>query len=452
MTHAATADAPPETVLQVALTREGLQAIGVPADIVAAFPYEFLQGMGGNPARSRRLGDTGASDPWHWRWGAGSGCRTSSSCSTPGRAGWPPTPRRSARSALTASRSCSPRHRRLDGIEPFGFADGISQPEPDWARSRPVRDETRLDYGNLACLGEFVLGYPNEYGLYTAAPAARPGARAGLPRAEDEPALADLGRNGSYLVLRQLAQDVPAFWRCLDEKTGGDPALRLAWAEAMVGRKMSGTPLVDLDGSAPAVRGAAPPRDERNDFTYRGDPDGVRCPFGAHIRRANPRNADLPEGRGGRGLLSRLVRILGFDALAREQDRIASTRFHRLLRRGREYGPPLTIEQALAGDDGGAERGLHFVCLGADIGRQFEFVQAAWLASPKFDGLSGERDPLLGRRDALADGTPGDFFSWPRADGADRRLSGLRDFVTVVGGAYFFLPGIRALRFLASAR
>jgi hypothetical protein len=68
----------------------------------------------------------------------------------------------------------------------------------------------------------------------------------------------------------------------------------------------------------------------------------------------------------------------------------------------------------------------------------------------RFAGLN-ESDPLLGHRspdpgDSLTDG-----FSMPQADGPDRRLSGLPQFVTVLGGAYFFLPGIRALRYLATA-
>ena len=78
--------------------------------------------------------------------------------------------RRNARPASSASSAC----RRPDQVaEPFGFADGISQPKIDWERERPVRDQDRLDYDNLVCLGEFLLGYPNEYGALHAASAAR---------------------------------------------------------------------------------------------------------------------------------------------------------------------------------------------------------------------------------------------------------------------------------------
>jgi deferrochelatase/peroxidase EfeB len=319
--------------------------------------------------------------------------------------------------------------------EPFGFVDGISQPEVDWERRRPVRDQDQLEYLNLSCVGEFLLGYPNEYGRYTPRPLLAPkrDPRALLPRAEEAPERADLGRNGCYLVMRQLRQDVQGFWRELDRQAQGDPDLREQLAAAMVGRKKTGEPLA-APGGDPVGGGAR--RSTLNAFTYQDDPQGVRCPLGAHIRRANPRNADLPPGAP--GIISRLCRMLGFDAAALEQDLIASTRFHRLLRRGRVYGA-------------GADTGIHFICLAANIKRQFEFVQSAWLMGSRFAGLN-ESDPLLGHRspdpgDSLTDG-----FSMPQADGPDRRLSGLPQFVTVLGGAYSFLPSIRALRYLATAR
>ena len=112
----------------------------------------------------------------------------------------------------------------------------------------------------------------------------------------------------------------------------------------------------------------------------------------------------------------------------------------------------MSLAQALSEAPGGAEPGLHFICLGANIARQFEFVQNAWAMGIHFDGLPNESDPLLGTRLPSADGTPSDGFSLPRGDGPDERIAALPQFVTVLGGAYFFLPGIRALRFLATAR
>jgi deferrochelatase/peroxidase EfeB len=210
----------------------------------------------------------------------------------------------------------------------------------------------------------------------------------------------------------------------------------------MVGRRLSGAPLLPPDPER--LRGVGPDPDDirRNNFTYASDPDGRSCPLGAHVRRANPRNGDMPAGR--HDLLSQAICLLGFaggDDL--RFDGIASSRFHRILRRGREYGQALTPEQAAADAPAGAPEvptGLHFICLNANIERQFEFVQNAWLASAKFDGLIGEADPLLGNREPFPAGHPTDGFE---------RLSGVPRFVTLRGGAYFFLPGLRALRFIA---
>jgi hypothetical protein len=112
----------------------------------------------------------------------------------------------------------------------------------------------------------------------------------------------------------------------------------------------------------------------------------------------------------------------------------------------------VSIDQAPSSAASVSDTGLHFICLGASLARQFEFVQSAWMASTRFDGLRNESDPLLGTRDPAADGSPTDEFSMPQPGGPDRRVCGLPQFVTVVGGAYFFLPGIRALRYLASTR
>jgi deferrochelatase/peroxidase EfeB len=91
------------------------------------------------------------------------------------------------------------------------------------------------------------------------------------------------------------------------------------------------------------------------------------------------------------------------------------------------------------------------MCLNANIQRQFEFVQSAWITSNRFNGLHDESDPLLGNRRPGPGATPSDGFSKPQPDGPAGRLTAVPQFVTVIGGAYFFLPGIRALRFLASA-
>lgn len=115
---------------------------------------------------------------------------------------------------------------------------------------------------------------------------------------------------------------------------------------------------------------------------------------------------------------------------------------HRLLRRGRSYGRPL--ENPLFDD--GAERGLHFICLNSDLERQFEFVQQTWVSNPVFDGLDGEVDPLVG--DLLR----GDSIFTVQNEPLRRRIEGLTRFVVTKGGAYFFLPGVQALKYLTSLR
>ncbi|MCK9685230.1 Dyp-type peroxidase [Scleromatobacter humisilvae] len=417
----------PATVLQVALGAEGLAALGVADDVAAAFSPEFVSGLAGLPERSRRLGDTGANDPADWAWG--SGPRTAHVLlllyALPGLL---EAFEAMIQSQCAAAFDVVARLTTIDmgGIEPFGFTDGISQPEVDWDGTRRMGDEDKvLRYGNEACLGEFVLGYRNEYGLYTDRPLLDPqrDPQGLLPRAEDHPDQADLGRNGSYLVLRQLEQDVDGFRRWIADATHGDATEGELLAAAMVGRTKTGEPLAGCGD-----RGL-------NRFDYDADPDGLRCPLGAHVRRANPRTADMPAGTG--GLVSQLVRTLGFDATARRHDLVASARLHRLLRRGREYSV-----------DGATRQGLHFVALNANIARQFEFVQTAWIASAHFDGLSGEVDPLLGTRSSSSASGTADAFSRPSDDQPNRRETGLPQFVTVRGGGYFFLPGLRALRYL----
>ena len=435
VTSATKLESPPETALHIAFTSAGLRALDLAEDIIEGFSSEFIVGMSSDSSRARRLGDLGDSDPGCWQWGG-------SSHKMPhvmvmlyamhgGLEEWGSKAMSQAEEGfeqlalLTTS--------DLDGVEPFGFVDGISEPTIDWERERPARDVELSDYTNRSCLGEYLLGYPNEYGEYTDRPLldALRDPDAILARAEDAPDRADLGRNGSYLVLRQLKQNVADFWRFIDEQVQGDPVRGKELAEAMVGRTMKGEPLMGhpqetIDGE----------NDPRNTFTYRSDPKGLRCPVGAHIRRSNPRNADLPPGEP--GFISWAARTLGFDAEGLANDLVSSTRFHRLLRRGREYGVPPH-----------EETGLHFICLGANIARQFEFVQSAWLSGLRFDGSRDESDPLIGNHLPREDGTATNTFSMPIDSGPDARVCGLRQFVTVMGGAYFFLPSLRALRYLS---
>ena len=219
--------------------------------------------------------------------------------------------------------------RLFEAREHFGFLDGFSQPAIEGSYDgRPV-DGTigRRGRGSRSPAGELLLGYRDTDGVLPEAP---PGA---------------LGRNGTYVVYRKLYQDVAGFRALVAAHAADFPGGADALAARIIGRWPDGTPLaLSPDGPDPAVSGD---RTKINDFRYAGDPLGLRCPVGAHVRRANPRDG---EGVGA----------------------VMTTR-HRIVRRGLPYGPALPP----GAPDDGADRGLVFVCFSVDLERQFEFVQQA---------------------------------------------------------------------------
>jgi len=175
-----------------------------------------------------------------------------------------------------------------------------------------------------------------------------------------------------------------------------------------MGRWRSGAPLALCTFHDDHALGADPRRS--NDFLFQADDAaGFKTPAGSHIRRTNPRDA----------------RIAGV------------ARIHRMLRRGTAYGPPLP-EGVL--EDDGAERGLMFAFVGAHLGRQFEFVQSQWINDGVFFGAGEDRDPTTG--------SGGGTLTVPRRP-VRRRLQGIPQFVVTRGGEYCFMPGLRALRWLA---
>ena len=232
-----------QTALHVALTSEGLCALDVAPDLREGFAAEFVDGMSSDAARVRRLGDVGGNDPSLWEWGVGDACLTSPCCSMPRPGG-------SRRCSATIEAQCAAgfeciawlstsaiwRHRsRSDSTTAFHSRNSTGTVSA--RRATTISSSTRI-----CRLGEFLLGYPNEYGLYTPRPLLDPQRDPGgaAPRAEDAPDQADLGRNGCYLVLRQLQQDVEGFGRALDQQASGDAELRQRLAAAMVGRKKDG--------------------------------------------------------------------------------------------------------------------------------------------------------------------------------------------------------------------
>jgi Dyp-type peroxidase family len=397
----------------VAYTAAGLRRLGLPSGTVDQFSAEFLGGMA-DPNRSRFLGDVEESAPWRWAWGG------------------PQLPPIDGMLLLYAVDSATldglqaQLREQLDalgitgheldtleysGTEPFNFRDGISQPIIDGLPKAAAAQWS-------VPAGEFVLGYPNGYQQLTHRPLVPASAdpHRVLPRDPAGTGAADLGRNGSYLVVRQLAQDVEAFRRYTEDITrrpdgSADPAAQLAFQARMVGRWHGGAALVK-----------SPDRDdprlgEDNDFGYHHtDPLGLACPVGAHVRRVNPRDSLDPAP--------------GTDRSLEANDR------HRLLRRGRSYG----------NGNGNGETGLHFMCLAGNLARQFEFVQHTWLNNPTFHGLYDDADPLVGGRHPSG----GTFTVAARP--VRRRYRDLPQFVRTRGGGYFFLPGIAALRYLAQLR
>jgi Dyp-type peroxidase family len=281
--------------------------------------------------------------------------------------------------------------------------------------------------------GEIILGYPNEYGKLTERPlvaaSADPGALLQDAAGPSEAGMRDLGLNGTYLVFRQLAQDVRGFWKFLEAATRDEPGgstreARVRLASKMVGRWPSGAPLaLTPEVDRPELRA-------NNDFLYyAADPRGVRCPLGAHIRRTNPRDSLSPQPGTPRST--------------------AVNKRHQILRRGRSYGAPVDPSMepdALLSGGGSGPRGLHFICVNANISRQFELVQQTWVNNPKFNGLYEDLDPLIGSRGGGPVGSA--CFTVP-ADPLRQRVRGLPTFVTVRGGGYFFLPSLRALRYIA---
>lgn len=424
---------PQRQAINLAVTHSGLNKLHIGPEILDGFSDEFRSGMSTTHKR-HILGDEGDDAPEHWLWGG------------------PATPsvdllllcyakdQNSLDNLLTSLLGGLTKHgveliaqldteMLVDNKEHFGFRDAIGQPY-----LAQFDKSGQGQRANPVALGEFLLGYPNGYERYTQRP---------LVPASDDPdhllandpegsGQRDLGFNGSYLVFRQLFQDVPAFWRFMQQQskqlTRG-PSDPIQLAAKMVGRWPSGAALVQ-----------APNKDDpeildKDDFSYHAvDPDGLKCPLGAHIRRTHPRDSLNPEPG--------------------SEKSVAFSNRHRLLRRGRPYGKPLDASmdparflQLLEHEPAPAARGLHFICLNANIGRQFEFVQHTWANNPNFNGLYRDTDPIIGPR--FHNGLAQNQFTIQQCP-ARVQVKGLPAFVRMRGGAYFFLPSRRAMTYLFS--
>ena len=380
-----------EAAVSVAITFWGLRALGVPESSLASFPPEFRQGMA---ARAPILADRGESGPEHWEKPLG----------TPDvhvvLAALAPDAQR-LETVLERARKA---YHEMTGIkaiwrqdcfalpterEAFGFRDGISHPAVEGSGipgSNPKEPPLKA--------GEIVLGYQDESGSFPAMP---------------QPEV--LGRNGTYVVLRKLHQRVALFRQYLRANSKGSEGEELLAAK-MMGRWRSGAPLALCPERDDPELGADPKRN--NDFLYYEDDRlGFKTPLGSHSRRTNPRDG-LTESR-------------------------TNVRIRRMIRRGTSYGP-LLPEGVL--EDDGADRGLMFVFIGANLTKQFEFVQSTWINDGEFIGANTQTDPICGTNDLSAD------MTIPRRP-IRQRIEGLHRFVVTRGGEYCFMPGLRALRWLA---
>ncbi len=396
------------------------------------FPTGFLDGMS-TDARARMFGDAGDSSPKHWTWAREDGrphavfivyAKDSETLTVVGERLKREMREQYGFDLLDSIRMTDLPEKGSDMQELFGFNDGVSQPV--------MRGTKRYHEGihemHVVEPGEFILGYGDNRGDTPPSPVVGPEYDRGLlpsltsdlpgrfPAFERSRSHAprDLGRNGSYLVIRQLEQNATGFKAhtaaqasAVQQRFPGSPVTADWIAAKMVGRWRNGSSLV----RNPFAQGDA----ADNDFLYGvEDPQGIRCPYGAHTRRAFPRDSLSPD----------------------DTTQLSISNRHRLLRRGRAYGS----------EDGKRADGLLFMCLNTDIERQFEFVQQTWVASPNFHGLAGEPDPVIASRTGAA---PSSNFTIPTPSGPITLL-GIESFVTVRNGGYFFLPSRSAILFLAT--
>lgn len=374
----------------VAFTWTGLRALGVDEQSLDTFPDAFREGMA---RRAEILGDTGDAAPEHWLGGlAGEDLHAIAILF--------------ARTDEQCRRSIEEHDKLLDrtpGVRSLSYLDLNATPPFNYAHdhfgfrdrlSQPVMkgsgEEPTPGSGEPLEPGEFILGYPDEDGPVTNLP---------------EPDV--LSRNGSYMAYRRLEEHVALFREYLRERSDSPEAEELLAAKFM-GRWRSGAPLVLAPDRDDPELGADPMRN--NVFNYKEmDPFGYACPLGSHARRLNPRDTAHYMNR------------------------------RRMIRRGATYGPALPD----GAPDDGVDRGIAAFIICADLVRQFEFAQNVWINDKTFHELGNEHDPICGTQDGTLD------FTVPKRP-IRKVHKGIPAFTTLRGGAYFFLPGMSGLRYLAS--
>jgi Dyp-type peroxidase family len=398
----------PESTVNVAFTHKGLMALDLPEATLVSFPVEFQQGM---KNRAAILGDTGLNSPHRWdaiwhhdeihAW-LGVNAKTPEALEAccaemvalinEVGAGEILTTQDAAALVINGEQTTK---------EHFGYTDGFGNPEYlGVERDRQPGQGKLMPDGSWAPLatGELLLGYADEAGELPVAP---------VPHI--------LASNGTFMVYRKLHQNVGLFRKYLEEHAalyrGGKEKL----ASKFIGRWREGTPVeLSPNGPDPSITADA---DKNTNFTFGADPEGVRCPVGAHVRRVNPRDA------------------FGFDG------RLINRR--RITRRGLPYGTWVPDGETVSDQE---ERGVIFMVLNACLSRQFEFVQQQWIEYGNDARLGNDKDMLLGNH-----GGHGKYVVQGDTSATNPPFicAHLPNFVELRGGDYFFLPSITALGMLA---
>jgi hypothetical protein len=420
----------PDICFNIGLTYQGLRALGTPAASLADFPIEFIEGMS---KRALKLGDAGPSAPENWDEPFKDPAKIHLIASIyVGDVKQPDAVAEIAQLDAIQRATVSGKWgvKVLDGAREgccfkgdyvhFNYTDNISQP-----KFNEIHDGSHSDLQPWAPLGTVLLGHPTNF--------------EGLKWRVPQPV--ELGQNGSFNAFRVLEQDVVGFEKYLDKaatdllahpkvdevlppgaeaKIKGEDgeglsrhgALREVVAAAMCGRWRNGVPIA-LSPDTPN-----PPQPVSNTkFDY---DRSSSCPYGSHIRRCNPRGAQIVQ-------------------------RVAN-HSRRLVRRGMPYGPAYVHDAAKPRDPKEEKRGLLGNFIGANLGAQFEAMSCDWLNLGLQDPrVTGSNDPLLGANDPETS-----WFDLPLKSGPPIRLRGLPRFVTTKGGAYTFLPSISAIRYLGS--
>lgn len=403
----------PDYCLNIGITWPGMVALEVTDRVPSLSFKSFSAFVEGGAKRAEQVGDTGRNAPENWIGGFGTGSDH-------------------VMVTLHAQSFEALRHYDLqlsalfaheDAFEKLWHGDGMALLEMQDGKPVPV-PKTHFGYTD-AISTPTVRGSPEPTVLDHQEPC-EPWLFVLLEEAENYylPEPPELGRNGSFGVFKMMRQDVIGFENFLESnKNEIDPELLAA---KIMGRWRNGVPLAlspDTDTPSEVI-----PPETLNDFEYvnqdgSGDPKGLRCPIGSHIRRVNPRGQPVTgQGRPG-----------------------GSNNSHRLMRRGMPYGPTRIPGQP----DDGLERGLLGYFINSNIENQYEFVLKQWVEDAEFVGPvrlnPKSKDVVIGNND------PADsIFEIRQATGPPLKITGFSSFVTTQAVAYCFLPSVTALKFIAS--